>query len=273
VAHTTIHVTLIDGATGRILGRSDLPIHQLPDSFEMPTTLHLGNQDWHVETAEPMRADEFSRTGALILTLRQVSHVDPNKILFTLPTLDAVIPHPDQRIKAPGHRTLELHEDDWRQIEFVSTKYQREIEAELADIATICREYGVDNGRFPGFREIHMRKRIPSPFDPPLAVAEMWAALGVTGPSFDAVSFERTSGIVPESFAFHIGELTMYGTSVTNSVRCLCLCRHRSALREPALSGVQRLMSAHSLYLVDWCRMTLLAPSDTKSLALYFSGQ
>lgn len=78
---------------------------------------------------------------------------------------------------------------------------------------------------------------------------------------------------MPASFVFQVGDLIVYGASDMKSVQCLCICRHGPSLPEPALSGVQRLISAHSLYLVDWCRMALLAPNDTKSLARYFSGQ
>jgi hypothetical protein len=273
MAHTTIHVTFVEGATGRILGRTDIPIDQLPASFETATTLHIGNQDWHVDKAEPARAEGFGHTGALTLTLSRVAYMDPRNILFTLPTLDAAIPHPDERISASGPGVLELHEDDWRQIEFVSAKYQREIEAELADIAAIFREHSVDNGRFLGFREIHMRKRIPSPLDPPIALQHVWAALGVPGAEVAVVAFERTPGIVPASFAFRVGGLTVYGASEANRLQCLCIHRHDASLREPTLSSLQRMMSAHRLYLVDWCRMVVLAPDDAASLTRYLSGQ
>jgi hypothetical protein len=273
MTYATIHVILIEGATGRILGQSDLSIDQLPASFETSTTLHLGNQDWHVDKAEPPKAEEFAQTGALRLTLSRVSYLDPKKILFTLPTLDAAIPHPDGHIVAPSLRTLQLHEDDWRQIEFVSAKYAREIEAELVDIRTIFREHSVDNGSFLGFCEIHMRRRIPSPIDPPFPIGHVQTALGVTGVSLDAVSFERMPGIVPVSFAFQVGDLLVYGTGDANSARCLCIHRHNSSLPESVLSGIQRLMSAHELYLVDWCRMGMFTPNDATSLARFFSIQ
>jgi hypothetical protein len=78
MTHSLVRVTLIDVATGQIFGRSDLPIDQLPVRFEASTTLHLGNQDWHVEKAEPMTADEFGHTGMLTLTLSKVTYMDPN---------------------------------------------------------------------------------------------------------------------------------------------------------------------------------------------------
>jgi hypothetical protein len=273
MAHTTIHVTFIERAAGQILGHSDLPIEQLPASFETSTTLHIGDQDWHIDKAEPTRAEEFGRTGALTLTLSQISYMDPKKILFTLPTLEVAVPQPDGVIIAPDWHTLELHEDDWRQIEFVSVVNEQAIEAELADIGRIYREHSVDNGDFLGFREIHMRERIPTPIDLPLTLEDVQASLGVPGASLDAVSFERMPGAVPESFAFQFGELSVYGTGDATSVHCLCIHRRPSDLRATTLSGVQRLMSTRRLYLVDWAHMIVLAPDDAPSLVRYFSGQ
>jgi hypothetical protein len=273
MAHSLVRVTLIDVATGEMFGRSDLPIDQLPASFEASTTLHLGNQDWHVEKAEPMTADEFGRTGELTLTLRKVAYLDPKKILFTIPTLENTILQPDAHFTAAGHRIVEIHEDDWRQIEFVSARFAPEIEAELADIATIFREFSVDNGQFVAFRQVHMRERIPSPLDLPLALDDVRTLLGATGMPLGVVSFQRMPGIVLGSFAFQAGDLVVYGAGEPDALRCLCIHQQVSTLLQPMFQGVQRLMSTRKLYLVDWCRMTALAPNDTASLSRYFASK
>jgi hypothetical protein len=117
-----------------------------------------------------------------------------------------------------------------------------------------------------------MRNRIVSPIDPPLALDDVRVALGVIGLSFDAVSFERMPGIVRASFGFQIGNLMVYGVGESKSLHCLCIRRRGSSVQEPTLLGLQRLMSVHGLYLVDWCRMDVLAPNDATSLAGYFSG-
>jgi hypothetical protein len=190
-----------------------------------------------------------------------------------MPTLEAAIPHPDALIKASGRQMLEIHEDDWRQIEFVSLKYMREIEAELADIATIFREFSVDNGQFLGFRQIHMRERIASPVDMPLTLDDARTLLGATGMPLGVVSFQRMPGTVPTSFAFQAGNLAIYGAGESNALRCLCIHRRVSALHRPVFLGVQQLMSTHGFYLVDWCHMMVVSPNDTASLSLYFDGQ
>jgi hypothetical protein len=273
MAHSLVRVTLIDVATGEIFGRSDLPIDQLPASFEASTTLHLGDQDWHVEKAEPMTADEFGRTGELTLTLHKVTHIDPTKILFTVPTLENTILQPDAHVSASGHFIVEIHEDDWRQIEFVSARFAPEIEAELADIATILREFSVDTGQFLAFRQVHVRERIPLPLDSPLALDEVRTLLGATNLPLGVVSFQTMSGIVPGSFAFQVGDLIVYGAGEPHALSCLCIHQRVSALPQPTVLGMQQLMSTNGLALVDWCHMTVLTPNDTASLSRYFAGK
>src|SRR5258708_3062988 len=90
--HETIHVEFTDAATGAVFAQSDMPLTQLPDSFALNTTLHLGDEDWTVERAEPLTSTEFKRTGKLNLTLRRVMMVDPREILYSLPTIENVIP-------------------------------------------------------------------------------------------------------------------------------------------------------------------------------------
>ena len=45
----------------------DLPIANLPETFELETTLHLGDNEWTVVSAEPRTKLEFASSGKLIL--------------------------------------------------------------------------------------------------------------------------------------------------------------------------------------------------------------
>ncbi len=272
----TIHVTFVDGSTNQTIGHTDLAIDQLPANFEISTTLHIGDQDWHVDKAEPLHADEFGRTGALRLTLSKVSYINPKDILYTLPTIENAVPRPNSNLTTTDHHTIEVHEDDWRQIEFVSVHFILEIEAEAADIETIYREQSVNNGQFLGFRRIHLRKRIPEPIHPPLSLKDIEMILGKAEASFEGVSFERMPGIVPDSFAFQVHGLILYGQHSADDaqiVRCLCMRDPESAVEESAQSSIQQFMDAHNLCLVDWSHMTVIRPGDAQSLTGYLTGQ
>src|SRR2546423_1435250 len=113
-AARTVSVEFVDAATGLVFTRSDLPEDQLPDSFAPETTLHLGDDPWLVEGAEPSSAAEFVASGRLVLTVRRLT-VSPQDVLYSLPTICDALP-----VVGPAPTRvdcLELHEDDWRQVE------------------------------------------------------------------------------------------------------------------------------------------------------------
>ncbi len=85
---------------------------QLPDSFAVAATLHLAGSEWQVEQAEPVTRAEFQRTGTLRLTLRAIQHMQPDEILYSMPTICDELP-PVQPGHLPRQRAFTLHEDLW----------------------------------------------------------------------------------------------------------------------------------------------------------------
>ncbi len=156
----TVNTFFIDASTGKAIGQADMPVEHLPQSFTHETTLQIGDEEWSVLTAEPLTAEEFIQTGKLVLTLQKVVKVQTEHILFTLPTLCNEIPPIVVGSTKQGKNILELHEDDWRQIEFVSHTYRPAINSELAHIMRIYREASVNDGRVLGFKSLHVRQHI-----------------------------------------------------------------------------------------------------------------
>ena len=78
-----INLTLVDDATGSVFVSSMMPPGELPDSFRINTTLHLGDDDWSVVQAEPETKAEFTKSGKLVLRLRKVETVSPKSLSFT----------------------------------------------------------------------------------------------------------------------------------------------------------------------------------------------
>jgi hypothetical protein len=66
-----ILVTFIDDATGAAVATTKMPPTDLPESFEIKTTLHLGEADWSVVHAEPRTRKEYTKSGSLTLRLRK----------------------------------------------------------------------------------------------------------------------------------------------------------------------------------------------------------
>ena len=237
----TIHVVLVNAATNSVLGEVDLPAAQLPETFAVSTRLHLGDADWQVVHAEPTTRADYVATGALHLVLRKIEMVDPRTILYSLPTLENVAPP----TIGPVAGAIEMHEDDWRQIELIAARFEPEIAAELAAIRTIHAEHRSG----PGFTSLHLRERIPAPL---AGVALTLAELGLAGPP-RAVAIGPVSGpraAVAGGFAFEVANGVIYGRD-DRGVVALGLAPGT----DPApLAAVAR---THDLVLVDWCRAEL----------------
>jgi hypothetical protein len=73
---STISVTFVDDAASATMATLDLPIADLPDTFELETTLHMGNDDWAVVSAQPQTKLEFASSGKLALRLRKIEKVN-----------------------------------------------------------------------------------------------------------------------------------------------------------------------------------------------------
>ncbi|MGC4119846.1 MAG: hypothetical protein QM765_35775 [Myxococcales bacterium] len=157
----TIDVQFIDEATGATFARSAVPAERLPESFEADTTFHLGGEDWQVVSAVPMTREEYTASGSLVLSLRQlrIEMLSPESILFSLPTIASALPAVDGSSSKLGRRVLDLHEDDWCQMEVIDGAMLSLVLDELGAIARVQRE----ERSGPGFKSIHPRKAIREP--------------------------------------------------------------------------------------------------------------
>jgi hypothetical protein len=233
----TVHVVLVDAASGRVIGEVDQDAAQLPETFAVATRLQLGDSEWQVESAEPPTRAEAAATARLRLVLRQIHRVDPRSILYSLPTLENEAPPTGGPVASAA---FHMHEDDWRQIELVAARFEPEIGAELAAIRSI-----LDGHRKgPGFTELHVRQRIPAP----LAGVTL-TALGLPGERPVAIGpVSGPDAAVIGGFAHATTTGTIYGRRDGGVIVALGL----EPGTDPApLAAIAR---AHDLVLVDWCR-------------------
>lgn len=259
-----VHVVFIDVGTGQRVGETLLPLEQLPASFKTETKLQIGDDEWSVVTAEPMTAEEFGRTGELKLTLSKIMRMSPKDILYSLPTIWADIPPFAPNTTSQGKNVLNLHEDDWRQVELISAGYQDAIRSEFEAVARIFKDAGEFNGSFWGFREMHIRRSIVQPVQPVIRMGEMLAVLPQTTLRFDGISYEGTDGLLQGGFAFGMEGLALYGSQVDGVASMVGIYRIRSAIGADlaAAQALTLLMQAHRLYLVEWCSMTAVPPQE-----------
>ncbi len=239
---STVRVTFLDASRNTEIAQAELPAEQLPETFELETSLQLGGRDWTVERAEPLTRAEYVASGTLRIALREIKQVDPKEILFSLPTLENTQPE-----LTHGNATgaYAMHEDDWRQCELIAGDFDLEIKAEVADI-----EAARETRKGPGFAHLHVRQRIPNPLGRTvLTIDELAKALG--NPPRRACSINNR--MVANGFAFSVGSAVVYGHTQEGTLACI-------AVTDP-VAELAELARAHSLVLVDWCAPAVLDPA------------
>jgi hypothetical protein len=251
-----IRVSFLNAEAGTCFAQAELPSAQLPDSFEAHTTVQLEGQDWEIVQAEPMTRAEYEQTGELRLRLRpiHIEAVDPGNLLFSLPTICDVLPGIAPGSSKLKRRVLELHEDDWRQVELVCRSQQGEIEAGLAQIRRIYTDARTAEGFF---RELHVRKEVARPLEGcRLTVNDVGRYFG-SWTRLEGLAYRDVAGLVEGGFAgVSAAGLCLYGVASSAAVVTLGL---QLANLQPQLqhevSSLTRLMRDHQLSLVDWCRV------------------
>lgn len=256
----TVRVTFVDGETGRELGRSELAAEALPETFEVETTLHLGDADWVVERAEPPTAARFLATGALTLTLRRVESVRPDGILYSLPTLCEGLP-PLSGPAGDGD-VFEIHEDDWRQVELISAELDALIAEELLAVRRVYDEHARrdEHDRLYGFEAIHVRTGPDRPLPRPVSLQRLSSILPPVDHRYTGVEF-RGAGVIAGSFAFAVGPLVLHGLAEDDLATTLCVAVGRPGTPErlaDAAGALREAMRSFDLRLVDWCRCAVV---------------
>lgn len=261
-----VEVVFVDGATGSEIGRSELPREQVPASFETDTTVHIGDAEWLVDRADPAGPAEVAAARTLVLTLRRIERVPPRDILYSLPTICDVLPATAAGAAAD---CLEIHEDDWRQVEMISASLREVALAELRAIGAIRETHArrTADGRLTGFDAIHVRVQPSRPLAVPLPRHQLLAMLPPADHEYGGVAFAGTPGAADGSFAAAFGPVQLYGLADGDAIQILCL---RGPVPPPGprpdlISGLQDVMRAFSIVLVDWCRCSIIEPASLGS--------
>lgn len=226
-----------------------MPLEDLPGSFELKTTLHLGDEDWFVVDASPRMRHEYSKSGALTLRLRRVVAVDPTDILFSLPSIC-------DRIPAIGDAALTgdecvLHEDDWRQLELVSHSLAAECDAEIEHIYRIHENEREQSG----WRKIHVRLRPDPPIPTALTLNDVDRAFD-RELTFHGAAYVGAPKKIEAAYSFVTSDgLQCYGLAENGLISVFGVMRNFTACSSGrSVDAIRELAREFDLDLIDWCR-------------------
>jgi hypothetical protein len=268
---SNVKVTFIDDATGELFGVTKMPPDDLPESFELDTTLHLGEDDWSVVDAQPKTRAEYTKSRALTLHLHRVEKIDPSKLLYSLATICDRAPPLGDGLSKPNDGDYTLHEDDWRQIEFVSANDREYIAAQVAKV----HQFKVDNWTGQAWKNIFVRPDHPTELASlNIAIDELKNVLSGC-PQNGVVIFQSFSNptgsarVVLGGFSFRVSTGTMiYGHQIGGNIASLAA--HVYVDNDSEVETISRSLRSIALLapllLVDWNTDSLVSLSATEEI-------
>lgn len=255
----TVEVTLIELGKDEAFGVSQVPVDQLPDTFEINTTLHLGDVDWQVVEARPATKAEFRETGKVTVVLAKqeifnidpanlLFNIDPANVLFSLPTIsnDMAIVEAVSSLE----NVLVLHEDDWRQFEFLSAGLNELVQQEVQDILAIYHTQREESG----FKQLHVRRRIAEPLPDVALPLESLAQAFQIEKRFNGVAFKNAAATIVNGFAWQTGSGWIFWgqTDTQGNLVVLCLLPPQDADVAIMANKIDDFVLANDLLLIDW---------------------
>lgn len=245
-----IIVTFIDDLADTIMGTVELTPEGLPPSFEQATTLYIGEADWNVVSADPKQSEDFIASGLLSLRLQKVQKIDPNSILFSLPTLADALP--EDTLSSLPDPAFQLLEDDWRQFELISNAQKAIADLEIEKVLEIHANASEESG----WSKIHVREDLQTP----ISSAIEYSSLKGIFERIDekAIAFYGHAGLIKNGFAFSLSEgATLYGIQNKGVVNVIAIDTANGVFTNEEIDALVRFAKVNSLMIVDWCECIL----------------
>ena len=253
--HKVIEVEFYEGETNTPFAQSKIPVDQLPDTFQIDTTMNIGEKDWRVIDAQPAEKADFRKTGNLKLVLTEVETtlVDPNELLYSLPTINdtlAGVENPDSLEDIAVFR-----EDDWRQFEFISNTLEAKVISELKAIEQIYENHREG----AGFNQLHIREAIQEPFsEKKISLISLKDSFTIKK-EYSGIAFNNAAATIVNGFALRTesGWLLWGQLDNDNNLINLNLSETDNSSIEGIAEKLDSFTQKHKLYIVNWPRLFL----------------
>jgi len=161
----------------------------------------------------------FGRTKKTEQETAKVELMNPNDIWFTTPTISDEFPQTTPQTKETDFDIF-IHEDDYRQNEFLNVNSQSLIEEEFKSIKDIWSNHSKKSGEYTLFKNCHVRKTIGSPN---LTVDFTRLKSLLNGNSVGQVIINGE--ILTNGFAIKTENTTYFGILNKNTVVELCIAQ------------------------------------------------
>jgi hypothetical protein len=245
---SNIEVTFIDDRTSEPMGVTQIPATDLPESFERDTTIHLSNADWKVMNARPKTRAQYTKSKTLILWIDRIEQVNPQDILYSLPSICDTIPALSDR-QLSGNEMI-IAEDDWRQFELISNKFADKVDSEIAKIKLIHENAASE----VGWREIHIRTKPLIPIDAKIDLSHLATILKVSAKS-RGITYHGSRSPIADGYSFQLNDdFSVYGIAPNSKVQVIAIGQYSNVSpNDESIDLLQQLARKFHLDLVYWC--------------------
>jgi hypothetical protein len=191
-----------------------------------------------------------------------VQNMNFHDILFTTPTLENTLPDFEDKTDTSN---FQFHEDDWRQIEFLSKNQKSSIDKEIAKIKDIYDNHSHKSGTFTGFKEVAVRNLITQPLT--IDFFKLKSYLTDKNIIINGLSLYNNPGQVRNGFSFFAKGIEYYGQLDDNKkVKWFCIywADSQESLKS-SIDNLSKLLETEKLYLVDWRLMKIFDETNIKT--------
>lgn len=243
-----IKVQFIDNFNGETIGVSEMTSDQLPETFSVQTTMHIQDNDWTVEEAIPENSIDFIKTKSLVLKMRKVEKMNPNDIWFTTPTISNEFPQLTEKTKETEFDIF-IHEDDYRQNEFLNARSLTLVQEEFKAIKDIWTNHSKKSEEYTLFKNCHVRKIIGLP-NLNIKFNELKTLM-----KFNSIGQVTINGeVLVNGFAFKTDNTTYFGTLLDETIIELCIAKWNDNSRNEILE----INKTFNLLFVNWYHCDLI---------------
>ncbi|MEP7219650.1 MAG: hypothetical protein ABI876_12080, partial [Bacteroidota bacterium] len=156
----------------------------------------------------------------------------------------------------PGVGGLVLHEDDWRQVEFLPAESLADIQRQMKELKAFEEEHRAEQG----WRKIFVRVSPTSAaFGAMISLAALQRALESDSPEQIYLSAASLPGKVKHGFAMPIGgDVLLYGDTVDDHVRALAASVGPEGDHMRMFYAFDRITALHPVIIADWRAMMIV---------------
>jgi hypothetical protein len=187
--------------------------------------------------------------------------IDPNEVLMTIPTIENTFPEFENNTNT---NNLQIIEDEWRQIEFI-TKDQRPLIDQEIDSITHVFDNEIHQGKdYLAFKNLHVRRLITKPTE--ISFEKIKAVFGGRANVMAGITINGNLGQVKNGFSLNSNGLHFYGVKDDHGM-VVTFCFYGADSDKDLVNSIDKVskfLATENLYLVNWINRKIVNEKNVR---------